>query len=250
MNWDYIAGFFDGEGCVHITSTVGKAPNIRITMSQLAERREVLDGIQAFLSRMAIASKIEVRPNSRSDKPIANLLIRAATSQHLFCMGVQNLCIVKRDKVAQAFEVLNTKLANFADWQIRLEKAIYHYTHEGSSLDIRKMYGICHVTLMKHLRLRGISPRSRSESSHMATRKRSAEYVKCLRERVQQLNNVARDKRNSDLAGAARLYVEGESIRRLSMAYGTNYPRMRGYLIWAGVHKSTPRKPVKHVQPL
>jgi len=43
MNWDYIAGFFDGEGCI----TYGRSKRYRIMISQT--HKEVLESIRDFV---------------------------------------------------------------------------------------------------------------------------------------------------------------------------------------------------------
>lgn len=59
MNWNYLAGFFDGEGCIYFR--VG-AWNKKIHITQKGERgRKVLSEIQDFLQEHGIKSQLTLR---------------------------------------------------------------------------------------------------------------------------------------------------------------------------------------------
>ena len=55
MNWEYISGFFDADGCITLTSThSGKNKTIQISFHN--NEREILESIQSF-----ILQEIEVK---------------------------------------------------------------------------------------------------------------------------------------------------------------------------------------------
>lgn len=60
LSWEYVAGFFDGEGCIRIADNK-KVPqfSLRATFAQSADRgHKVLNEIRIFLEDKGIKSKI------------------------------------------------------------------------------------------------------------------------------------------------------------------------------------------------
>lgn len=48
MNWEYISGFFDADGCISLTST-HRGKNKTIQLSFHNNEKDIIDSIQAFI---------------------------------------------------------------------------------------------------------------------------------------------------------------------------------------------------------
>jgi hypothetical protein len=67
MNWAYVAGFFDGEGCLHAVGSGGQGKGrFRITIAQTNE--EVLEEIAEFLQHHGIAAYVLEQSPKRSQR--------------------------------------------------------------------------------------------------------------------------------------------------------------------------------------
>jgi intein-encoded DNA endonuclease-like protein len=78
MNWDYVAGFFDGEGSMVLTTDTSgakKSINVQVQMSQTD--KNVLTVILDFLTSQGICGGIYKREkaNPFSTKPIYVLIV-------------------------------------------------------------------------------------------------------------------------------------------------------------------------------
>ncbi|HKS73745.1 MAG TPA: LAGLIDADG family homing endonuclease, partial [Terriglobales bacterium] len=72
IGWAYIAGFFDGEGCLHaVGPSVGGKGRFRVTISQsLDVGRITLEEIASFLSEHGIRAYVLAhRHSKRLEKP-------------------------------------------------------------------------------------------------------------------------------------------------------------------------------------
>src|SRR5215471_15933376 len=56
MTWEYVAGFFDGEGSVHYGRTPTERRIVRVTFTQGVKQNHVLYEIQEFLESYDIKS--------------------------------------------------------------------------------------------------------------------------------------------------------------------------------------------------
>jgi len=73
MTWEYIAGFFDGEGCVNVYPN-GNTQRVAVTLTQ--GNPEVLEVIQEFLEDMGIPSAIYAKSSSRSQWFVLSITAR------------------------------------------------------------------------------------------------------------------------------------------------------------------------------
>lgn len=100
MNWGYIAGFFDGEGCLHAINAGGsRTGRFRVTISQT--QKEVLDEIAEFLcERFIDAYVLTHRAAARSPhkKQGWNLWITKQKSVAKFIEGVFPYLRVKKQR--------------------------------------------------------------------------------------------------------------------------------------------------------
>ena len=100
MNWPYVAGFFDGEGCLHGIEIGGKGKSrFRITISQT--QKEVLDEIAEFLQGQFVdAYVLRHKPKQPKAhwKPCWNVWITKQQSVANFIAGVFPYLRVKKQR--------------------------------------------------------------------------------------------------------------------------------------------------------
>lgn len=94
VNSSYVAGFFDGEGCVGVYAPRSR-PAVQITMSQ--RTRPVLDEIRKFLGYG------QVRLNSGK----YTLRIDGKKDVRKFIRSIYPYSIVKKDQLRMAYELTN-----------------------------------------------------------------------------------------------------------------------------------------------
>jgi LAGLIDADG-like domain len=107
MNWSYIAGFFDGEGCLHAIGGGGAGMGTaRITIAQsLDVGRRTLEEIAAFLNERCIAAHVYAHKHSKKkivDHPhwrqVWNLWITDNRSVRRFIEGVFPYLRIKKSR--------------------------------------------------------------------------------------------------------------------------------------------------------
>jgi Trp operon repressor len=112
MNWQYVAGFFDGEGCVTwdrgITKKHAGFSTPTITVSQSGDFRGsvVLERIKVFLREEGIHSRIRPQKSKKRRKPMFNLVVSSRENVSLFLRKVLGAVIVKRTVVQDTLRFL------------------------------------------------------------------------------------------------------------------------------------------------
>ena len=104
INWDYIAGFFDGEGSVvHISGG-----SYRIAIAQ--SNKEVLDIIANFLGEYGIHTWITYKqPTKLTRSPGYHLAFSKSTSVRFFLETIIDKIIVKRKRAIEVLENLTNE---------------------------------------------------------------------------------------------------------------------------------------------
>jgi len=100
MNWDYVAGFFDGEGNIHINVVRSKAQNNKLKSLQLVCRiyssnKDILLQLQTFLGFGNIYLK---------KKEIWELVISKKEDVQLFLSQIKEKVILKKDQISYALD--------------------------------------------------------------------------------------------------------------------------------------------------
>ena len=102
LSWEYIAGFFDGEGCVttHTNRSRRGLFGTQVSMAQSGvQGRALLAAIQGFLADHAIKSYL-LQVNKRTAKtPMWSLVIGARPSVMAFFAHVRGRVIIKKQVV-------------------------------------------------------------------------------------------------------------------------------------------------------
>lgn len=94
MNWAYIAGFFDGEGCISTRQGTNNPFRLTIVQSKKNNGESLLNEIGGFLSGHQIRSGIHLR--NREKCPMVVLYIGQRRSIVKFLLGVMPYLRVKR----------------------------------------------------------------------------------------------------------------------------------------------------------
>ena len=92
MNWDYIAGFTDGEGCLSIKKRKGRKPRCHIVLSQ--KYGLALDEIVAFLNEQGVKAYILYSPSDQK-RELKRLQIADLRSVKTFLEAIKDRVIVK-----------------------------------------------------------------------------------------------------------------------------------------------------------
>ena len=95
MNWQYIAGFFDGEGCVCWPVGYGASPQVFVTQSD-TRGYILLDGIQKFLAGEGIITRLVKAGNRPPRKPNWNLYVSGRESHIKFMKTLLPYVHIKR----------------------------------------------------------------------------------------------------------------------------------------------------------
>src|SRR5215471_7953237 len=103
MDWPYLAGFFDGEGCV----SIGRNDRPCCTIAQSVGSHNVLQQIKEFLLSQDIACNVHqhVRPVAGRKKAEA-LWISSSVAVEDFLKNLLPHLIVKREKAETALMVI------------------------------------------------------------------------------------------------------------------------------------------------
>ena len=114
MNWDYIAGFFDGEGTL-----VGRRKGFRIAITQT--NKKVLEGIKKF-SKIGHICDITKRKIHWKDSWV--YFVAKQSDVYLFLKKVEPKLIVKRELTGKAVRALRVYLKTEKRKKLILETKI------------------------------------------------------------------------------------------------------------------------------
>ncbi|MFA5376545.1 MAG: LAGLIDADG family homing endonuclease [Dehalococcoidia bacterium] len=125
MTWEYIAGFFDGEGNINIQTRAGRRKCARLNISQ--NDRTVLEEICLFLKDRDIDARIyHLEPDANFRRPNIKWYIQIASAGSVkrFLEGVIEYLIVKRtladEALALDYSIRRTKFSDKEMEEFRL----------------------------------------------------------------------------------------------------------------------------------
>jgi hypothetical protein len=103
MKTSYLAGFFDGEGCIYIATVRQKYKRVRVTANQTKDIRPLLEFQRRF------GGRIYVRPESERYRgtTIWNLNKQAQVLE--FLLTLEPYLVVKHGKALEAISLLATR---------------------------------------------------------------------------------------------------------------------------------------------
>lgn len=156
MDWSYLAGFFDGEGCICIRY----GQHSRVTFQITNTDEEVLGKIKDFLAKNNFSSKI-YRKKIPCQKDRFDLIISNHIVVEPLLRKLSPLLVVKRGKAEEAIELVKTKVWHNNGINHRYdenrESIVGDYLKGFSSNMLEKKYGINKTTIWRRLKKDGIS---------------------------------------------------------------------------------------------
>lgn len=173
MTWDYIAGFWDGEGWVAINAPRSrqKSPYVNIGACQSTPQDECLKEIQKFLYDEGIPSKIYIaKSNGPRRHPVSKLYVTGHRNGRLeFLKQLLPLAIVKKSAIEIAVAVLEkTPVRNTQFYpeerKRRCESAYSDYRNGLSQRNAAKKNEIAVITFERYLRKNNLPTRTRGTS--------------------------------------------------------------------------------------
>ena len=156
MNWAYIAGFFDGEGCL---SKSWKRKVFQISISQAEFQNTVLFEIARFLESNGVASSIYTHKEKGRSRAGSSLAITSQPSVKVFLENVLPYCIVKKQKAVHVLAVANKSIARLDQQKANLRQAVDLFLEGHGLRTIEKKIGLCSNTLCKELKKQNIAAR-------------------------------------------------------------------------------------------
>ena len=138
MNWDYIAGFFDGEGCLY-KNPRGKH-SYAISIAQ--KDKKTLENIKEFLDSQNITCWIS--PFNKKSR-VYQLFLKGYISNKIFLQNIRNKTFFKTKKIQNALLDMRKKwtdLSTFEIDQIRILRE-YGFTQKH----IGKLLNRCQPTI-------------------------------------------------------------------------------------------------------
>ena len=179
MNWDYIAGLFDGEGSVQIKNYPDRSQGRGIALVIGITDGDVLDGLQEFLQSKGIKSSVYHRTvlRGKERKPCQWWQISNKWDATEFLNAIKERVIVKRGKVLEALafrQQLSTFTRPFNQSELEL---IRGYTAEGKTL--KEIANILACGVSKVLKARHKLGIQGNLSNHKPYWKKKAEIPRC-----------------------------------------------------------------------
>lgn len=173
MTWNYIAGFFDGEGHVGLSNDGKHTGRQQVSVAIANTHIQTLSEIRSFLAKQNIASKIYIRKRTIPRyKPCGMLTLTDHIGKREFLRALLDLSITKREAIAKAIHHIESK-----EWLIpfddnTMKSAMRSYKSGDSLRDIERSHGISSRTIRKHAKRFGVDMRPRGEAISAAKLKR------------------------------------------------------------------------------
>jgi hypothetical protein len=144
MNWDYIAGFIDGEGSIII-----KPPRVRIYISNT--NKEILEKIKDFLKCGSVfETKREIKGNWKKQY---GWTICSHQNVLRILKNLRNRLVIKRKLCEEAVFYIENKR-----WQKHYlsKEELKKWKYLGSSRKIAKKLGVSQFSVLKYLKKYGL----------------------------------------------------------------------------------------------
>lgn len=185
MNWDYIAGFFDGEGNIH---KVRGRQLYTIGFVQCESNKKAITAICRFLNSAGVKHYLRHTRREPPHQDVWRVVIQSADNVLAFLRPIVARLIVKRTAAKQAIAFCEGVVRRKTDKQENIKKAIQAYvTGECPSINqARRKFRVADKTLRKYLFELGHRPaRGRSETQSIVMKnylQRHPDALKRLRE--------------------------------------------------------------------
>lgn len=156
MNWAYVSGFFDGEGCVCYNRK--RLDNgVQLDFCQSTKQEKVLLEIQSFLIGQGIKALFYRRVDCKS--PRSNLKVVDYPSVYKCIKMMMPYLIVKLVKASQAFGDTKENIHRMKLHKTKINLAVRFWNTGMGYHKIENMTGVDQRTLKRRLKDLGLNPR-------------------------------------------------------------------------------------------
>lgn len=156
MNWAYVSGFFDGEGCVCYNRK--RLDNgMQLDFAQATKQEKVLLEIQSFLVAQNIKAPLYRSPDYKS--PRSNLKVVDYPSVYKCLKNMLPFLIVKKEKAIQAFGDTKVNIHRMKCHHTKINLALRFWKTGMGYHKIAHMTGVDRRTLKSRFSLLGLNPR-------------------------------------------------------------------------------------------
>jgi len=141
MNWDYLAGFIDGEGSIII-----KPPRVRIYISNTDKL--ILEEIQKFLNCGKVYEVIRKNKNEKWKRQYGWTICFHKEVLRIL-INLRDKLIIKKELCERAISYIENKR-----WQkyYLSKEELEKWKHLGSSRKIAKKLGVSQFSVLKYLK--------------------------------------------------------------------------------------------------
>ena len=178
MNWDYIAGFFDGEGCAGIYK---RSENNRVILVHISQKdTSILEELSKFLNDRGIDNSI--RPTGK-DRSCSRIVINKVGAVYMFITAIKEKVIVKKKRCDEMIKYIEEK--KWSGWLTEKEKReIVTLRKKGMSYrKIAKTVGRAPITILKTLQSQNLA--ERGVACEKLTKDEKDEILKLRKEGLQ-----------------------------------------------------------------
>jgi hypothetical protein len=217
MNWDYVAGFFDGEGSL---TFIRKRRGHALRWQVANTNHEVLTRMQSFLGCGHIYTK---QVDARMTKPLYNLSVFKLRDVSEILKHLSNRCVVKQQVVRDTIRRMETESGkNHRISLVKPEEAAILYEELGRRISaVAKHYGVSHGAMKRFMLKHNISLRHCSAGLY-------------TREGQRLLDTIDKEK-------LVNLYiVERKTLVEIGKLYGVSWATIRSFLVRSHVKIRTP----------
>jgi len=158
ISWNYVAGFFDGEGCVRIYTGKDGYPRLHCSIAQAEPRHEVLYALKDFLAEYEIGSQVYTKPGKNGASVCHYLWISKRVHLLAFLYEIRPFVIVKKGDVEEALAWLENNPPGYNPKRLHSKdeaQAMYEMWKDGMSQEeIAERFGTHQVAVSRAIRLR------------------------------------------------------------------------------------------------
>lgn len=226
MDWNYIAGFFDGEGniTIHKPNERGATKYVAISVAQKESKADVIYIMKEFLEKEGIETHLYLQ-KTQGEKWENMVALRIANKKNgeKFLKKIIGKLYVKKSEAEKALEFYTTFKRNINDITEEEGREIIELYMSGKSCEkISKIFGVSKTTIYTFLR---------SQSNYREIRQ------KFFTSWGYEQENISEETRKLIVES----YIEGKSVKEVATIVNISPERVR-YLL---IKKELIRKPIQ-----
>jgi len=172
ITWQYVAGFFDGDGCVNLYRHKGKwkkAP--LVSMDQAREPSMVLHKISRFLKREGIECAIYIRrkpPANGTALAYYSLRITKISECEKFLNAAIPFLVVKKKQAETALRLMSGRMSRSPEeCLVRCKRALPEYIGGFSMKKVTRKFKVDSTSFKRYLISNGYHVRTAAEANDL-----------------------------------------------------------------------------------